>query len=71
MKAITFTTPKNENFSVYGLGTSKVVSAIRDNKEVLCLVGEDFAYRPIGGRKVLKNIIDTCIEGVTYYWKAL
>lgn len=68
---ITYTMPKSQSFSAYGLGTIKTVAAIRNNEEVLCLVGEEKAYQPAGGRKTLKQIIETCEEGVTYYWKPL
>tara|TARA_R110000737_G_C14348553_1_gene444685 strand:- start:278 stop:511 length:234 start_codon:yes stop_codon:yes gene_type:complete len=70
--SIRFTKQKLENFTAYGLGTHKVCVAVRDNKEVLCLVGEEHKpYRPLGGRKTLLEIIDTCEEGVTYIWKPL
>lgn len=35
----------------------------------LCLIGEDMPYRPLGGRRTLKEILNTCDEGVTYHWK--
>ena len=71
MNSIRFTSPKNKSFEAYGLGSISVVAAIRDEEEVLCLVGEEKAYQPAGGRKTLKQIIDTCEEGVTYYWKKI
>jgi len=71
MATIKFTTPKTQSFTNYGLGFVNVVAAIRNEEEVLCLVGEEKAYQPAGGKKTLKNIIDTCQEGVTYYWKPI
>lgn len=68
---ITFTKPKTASFEHLGLGKCKVVAAIRNNSEVLCLVGDDYAYQPAGGKKTLKEIINTCKEGETYYWKPI
>ena len=68
---VKFTSPKTESFYSHAV---KTVAAYRGNRwsfEVLCLVGEVTAYQPVGGRKVLKEIINTCEEGVTYYWKKL
>ena len=68
---VKFTSPKATNFLGWGV---KTVAAYRGNEfsfEALCLVGEEIAYQPIGGRKALKEILNTCEEGVTYYWKKL
>lgn len=51
-------------------GSFNAFVAMRGSNELLCLVGEEKSYMPIGGRKVLKNILTTCKEGETYYWKA-
>jgi len=71
MKNIKFTKPTQKSFTAYGLGSISVVAAIRNEDEVLCLVGEESAYQPAGGRKTIKEIINTCEEGVTYYWKPI
>jgi len=71
MTNIRFTTPKNKSFETYGLGSLAVSAAIRNEDEVLCLVGESKAYQPAGGRRTLKQLIETCEEGKTYYWKKM
>jgi len=71
MENIRYTKPTQKSFSAYGLGSISVVAAIRNEDEVLCLVGEEKAYQPAGGRKTIKEIINTCEEGVTYYWKPI
>jgi len=66
---VKFTKPQTESF--LGLGV-KTVAAYRETSnsfEVLCLVGCTTAYQPFGGRKTLKEIMNTTEEGVTYYWK--
>ena len=69
---VKFTSPKSTNFLGWGV---KTVAAYRGNQysfEALYLVGDDETpYQPIGGRKALKEILNTCEEGVTYYWKRL
>jgi len=68
---VKFTTPKTVSFLG---GAVKTVAAYKGNKysfQVLCLVGEETAYQPLGGRSTLKEILNTCEEGVTYYWKRL
>ena len=71
MSNIKYTKPTQKSFSAYGLGSIRVVAAIRNDNEVLCLFGEKTAYQPAGGRKTLKQIIDNCKEGETYYWKPI
>jgi len=71
MENIRYTKPTQKSFSAYGLGSLNIVAAIRNEEEVLCLVGETKAYQPAGGRKTLKEIINTCDEGVSYYWKPI
>ena len=66
MKNVKFTSPKTASFYSYA-----VYRGNRYSFEVLCLTGEVTAYQPVGGRKVLKEILNTCEEGVTYYWKRL
>jgi hypothetical protein len=51
-------------------GSFNAFVAMNANGELLCLMGETKPYMPHGGRKTLKNIVDTCKEGETYYWKA-
>ena len=68
---ITFTKKQSTNLNSLGLGRMDVVVAIKNSMYVLCLVGTSVAYQPIGGRSTLKNIIDTCKEGETYYWRLI
>lgn len=56
----------------FGLGGSfNATVALKESKFVLCLMGENKPYMPIGGKQALKSILHTCKEGETYYWKAL
>ena len=56
----------------FGLGGSfNATVAIKDVKYILCLIGEENPYMPIGGKQALNSILQTCKEGETYYWKAL
>ena len=68
---VKFTKPQTESFLGWGVKTVAAYRELSNSFEVLCLVGEYTAYQPIGGIKALKEIIDTCEEGVTYYWKKI
>ena len=56
MKNIKFTKPVWAMCEVSALGSGYCVAAIRDNKEVLCLVGTEKPYQPIGGRKQQREL---------------
>jgi hypothetical protein len=47
--------------------TKEGVLALNGNK-CLRLIGEKLPYMPLGGRKVLKSIIEECQEGKHYEW---
>ena len=68
---VKFSIPKTESFLGENVKTVAAYVGNQYSMKVLCLVGEDTPYMPIGGRKVLKEILNTCEEGVTYYWKQL
>lgn len=42
--------------------------AVNADLKSLVLVGETQPYMPLGGKKVLKEILETCTEGVHYNW---
>lgn len=55
----------------YGLGGKcNVYVALRGDDEVFVLAGEDKPYMPIGGRSVLKGLVESVdmMEGVNYNW---
>lgn len=69
---VKFTSPKSTNFLGWGVKTVVAYREVQGTFEALYLIGDDKTpYQPVGGRKVLKQIINTCEEGVTYYWKQL
>ena len=68
---VKFTKPQTESFLGWGVKTVAAYRETANSIEVLCLVGESTAYQPLGGRKVLKDIIETTEEGKTYYWKGI
>lgn len=70
MNSIKYTKIGNEAVG-FGLGSYNSVVAIRNGNEALCLVGEGRAYTPAGGKKTLKTIVETTIEGRCYYWKSI
>lgn len=59
------------NLTGTGLGSYTGYVAVRNEEEVLCLVGSIAAYCPSGGKKVLKEIIETTKEGETFFWKKI
>ena len=58
----------------YGLGGStQFYVAVRGENEFLVLVGADQPYQPLGGRKLLKEIVEdpACVVGECYVWKPM
>lgn len=61
---------KQEQFD-HNLGSGYIYSAIKNNTEILCLMGEKKAYKPIGGKETLQQLIQETKEDITYYWKKI
>jgi len=66
--AISFVRAGIVDLTGLGLGRSTAYVAVKGSA-ILCLVGSENAYRPKGGRKTLRKIVESTVEGKTYYWK--